>query len=95
MPEPAQVHEAINNDAPSYTVPCRGQEYLIYSPAMPDEEDRNWGRATYAFFRIVNDQLTASQYRLYAIDGGNDLFGMFLTQTECEAARKSLPRKED
>jgi hypothetical protein len=47
------------------------------------------------FFKIINDQLAKSEYRLYAINGGNDLGGMFLTQPECEAARKSLPRKDD
>jgi hypothetical protein len=35
------------------------------------------------------------EYRLYAINGGSDLGGMFLTQSECEAARKSLSREED
>jgi hypothetical protein len=95
VPEPAQVQEVIDNDAPSYTVKCGDREYVIYSPALPNEEGQSWGRATHAFFKIINDQLTKSEYRLYAINGGNDLGGMFLTQSECEAARKSLPRKED
>jgi len=34
-------------------------------------------------------------YRFYAINGGNDLGGILLMQDECEAARKSLLRKED
>jgi len=93
--EPAQVQEVIDNDTPSYLVRCAGQEYMIYSPALPDDEGQLWGRATYAFFKMINDQLSKSEYRLYAINGGNDLGGMFLTQPECEAARKSLRRKED
>jgi hypothetical protein len=93
--EPAQVEEVVDNDAPSYVVKSGDLEYVIYSPALPDEEGQSWGRATYAFFKIVNDQLTKSEYRLYAINGGNDLGGMFLTQTECEVARKSLPHKQD
>jgi hypothetical protein len=68
---------------------------VIYSPALPNEEGQSWGRATHAFFKIINDQLAKSEYRLYAINGGNDLGGIFLTQLESEAARKSLPRKED
>ena len=53
-----------------------------------------WGRAAYAFFKIINDQLTKSEYRFYAIDG-NDLGGMFLRQSKCETARRSLPGKGD
>jgi hypothetical protein len=93
--EPAQVHEVVDNDAPSYLVRCAGQEYMIYSPALPDDEGHLWGRAAYAFFKMINDQLSKSEYRLYALNGGNDLGGMFLTQPECEAARNSLPRKEE
>jgi len=95
LTEPAEIQEVVDDDKPSYSVRCREQEYVIYSPALPDDEGQSWGRATHAFFRIVNDQLVRSEYRLYAINGGNDLGGMFLTQGECEAARKSLPRKED
>lgn len=93
--EPTQVQEAIDNNKPSYIVRNAGQEYVIYSPVLPNDEGQSWGRATHAFFKIINDQLSKSEYRLYAINGGNDLGGMFLTQAECEAAWKSLPRKED
>jgi hypothetical protein len=90
---PAEVREVVDNDAPSYVVRCGDQEYLIYSPEVPDDDGQSWGRAAYAFFKIVNDQLTKSEYRLYAINGGNELAGMFLTQSECETARRSLPGK--
>lgn len=95
LTEPAEIQEVVDDDKPSYSVRCRGQEYVIYSPELPNDEGQSWGRAAHAFFGIVNDQLVKSEYRLYAINGGNDLGGMFLTQAECEAARKSLPRKED
>jgi hypothetical protein len=90
---PAEVQEILDNDAPSYVVRCRETEYVIYSPAT--SHDESWGRATYALFKIVNDQLVKSTYRLYAINGGNDLGGIFLTESECDAARRSLPRRED
>jgi hypothetical protein len=93
--EPAQVQEVVDDDKPSYIVKCDEQEYVIYSTALPDDEGQSWGRAAHAFFKIVNDQLSQSERRLYAINGGNDLGGMFLTRVDCEAARKSLPRKED
>ena len=90
---PAEVREVVDNDAPSYVVRCGYQEYLIYSPEAPNDEGQSWGRAAWAFFKIVNDQLTKSEYRLYAINGGNELGAMFLTQPECETARRSLPGK--
>jgi hypothetical protein len=92
-PDPAEVQELIDTDAPSYSVKCGGVEYVIYSPELPHDAD--WGRATYAFFKSVNDQLAKSDYSLYAINGGNDLGGMFLKASECDAARRSLPRRED
>jgi hypothetical protein len=95
VPAPAQIQEVIDNDASSYAVSCGDQEYVIYASGLPDEEGQSWGRATHAFFKIINDQLTASEYRFYAINGGNDLGGMFLTESQCEAVRNSLPRKED
>jgi hypothetical protein len=41
--------------------------------------------------RIDND----APYRFFAINGGNDLGGMFLTPAQAEAAKQSLPRKQD
>ena len=90
---PAEVWEIVDNDAPSYVVRCGDQEYLIYSSEVSNDEGQSWGRAAYAFFKIVNDQLTKSEHRLYAINGGKELGAMFLTQSECETERRSLPGK--
>ena len=90
--EPAAVEEVEDPDRPSYSVRSQGVEYAIYAPDLADE---SWGRATYAFFRIVNQQLEHSSLRFYAINGGNELGGMFLTESESEAARLSLPKKTD
>jgi hypothetical protein len=68
---------------------------VIYSPELPEGEGQSWGRATHALFAIVNNQLAKSEYGFYAINGGNDLGGMFLTPSECEEARQPLPRKGD
>jgi len=93
--EPSEIEEVIDNDAPKYVVKCRGKEYVIYSPDLKDERSESWGRATCAFFTIVNDQLGKSDYRFYAINGGNDLGGMFLTPVQCDAAKRTLPCKTD
>src|SRR5258708_1741496 len=92
---PAEVQEVVENDTPSYVVRCCDQEYLSYSPDVPNDEGQGWGRAAYAFLKIANDKLRKWENRLYAINGGNDLGGMFLSQSECEAARRSLPGKGD
>jgi hypothetical protein len=93
--EPAEVREVADPSVPRYLVNCSNVDYPIYSPELPEDEGESWGRATHALFEIINDQLATSEYRLFAINGGNDLGGMFLTQSEVENARRSLPRPED
>lgn len=94
VPEPATVTEAIDPMTPSYSVRCGDKTFVIYEPGKDDDA---WAKATFALFAIVNDQLTRarSHYRLYAINAGNDLFGMFLTEAEVDAARASLPNAQD
>lgn len=93
--EPAVLVEMFDANAPSYSVAIGDDEYPIYSPSLQDGEGRSWGRAAFALFSIVNSQLQDSQYRLYAINGGNDLGGVFLTESEAGAARNSLEMKTD
>jgi hypothetical protein len=92
--EPDEITEMMDDDAPSYSVRHRDVEYLIYGHDMTDS-DYSWGNATFAFFSIVNAQLGGSAYRFYAINGGNDLGGIFLKSEQCEVAKKSLKRKTD
>ena len=93
--QPAPIVELLDNEAPSYAVTCGNEIYPIYSPDLEDSEGRSWGRATYALFAIVNAQLTESKHRFYAINGGNDLGGMFLEPAEADLAQASLERKSD
>ena len=72
-----------------------GQEYVIYAPDVSDSEGRSWGTATYVFFKIINDQLAGTEVRFYALNGGNDLFGIFLTPKQAEDAKRSLPTRTD
>ncbi len=95
VPQPAAVEELIDHDVPRYAVRCAGQEFAIYSPELDEADDNSWGRATYAFFRIVNDQLADAEYRFYAINGGNDLGGMFLMPGQAQAVREALPNPQD
>ena len=93
--QPAAIEEIADDDAPSYTVRFADKEFDIYGPHLPNEHGESWRRAGYALFTIVNDQLAGSQYRFYALNGGNDLGGMFLTSAQAEAARKTLANKDD
>jgi hypothetical protein len=95
VPHPAQVEEVIDNDTPRYSVRCGTKEYPIYGPEQEEENGNSWGRATYAFFSIVNDQLAGSEYCFYAIHGGNDLRGVFLTPAQARAAHDTLPNRGD
>lgn len=95
VPQPARVEEVIDNDTPVYSVRCGGREYAIYGPDLDEEGGGSWGRATVAFFALVNEQLAGTAYRFYAINGGNDLGGMFLTPAQAQESRASLPRPQD
>ncbi len=92
---PAKIEEDRDDDLPSYSVRCGDAKYAIYGPDLDEEAADSWGRATVALFAIVNEQLKNSSHRLYAINGGNDLFGLFLTPTQAKEAQKSLPNAAD
>jgi hypothetical protein len=92
---PATIEEDRDDEAPSYSVRCGGAQFEIHSPELDDEEGNSWGRATVALFAIVNAQMKDSSHRFYAVNGGNDLFGMFLTPAQAKEAQKSLPNKAD
>jgi hypothetical protein len=92
---PAALDEEFDSEDPSYSVICQGICYEIYSPELENSEGRSWGRATVAFFDLVNRQLVDNDVKFYAINGGNDLGGLFLTQAQYDAAIDSLPEKTD
>ena len=90
---PADVTHTIDPHIPEYSVECSGSSYLIQGPGL--DADSAWGLATFALFDIVNRQLAGTDARFFAINGGNDLFGIFMTPQQAERACASLPRKQD
>lgn len=92
---PAKIIEELDNDIPSYVVRASESTFRIYAPDLDEEDKHSWARATLALFSIVNEQLMHATHRFYAINGGNDLFGMFLTPDEAALAQKSVPDKRD
>ena len=93
IPNPGRIEQVIDNDLPRYAIRSNGEEYVIYAPDT--QENESWGAATYVFFKIVNDQLAGTDVRLYAINGGNDLGGLFLTPEQAKAAQLALPNPSD
>jgi hypothetical protein len=91
----ATIEEEYDPQAQSYKVASQGKTYLIDSPGMNLAEGRLWGNAGFALFDIVNRQLQNSPYRFYAVYGGNDLSGIFLTRKGYEQALRSVTRKTD
>ena len=94
---PAEVTEAIDPNLPRYTVHFNGVDHLIYSGDIKGSEEESWATATVVFFDIINWQLEQAvlSIRFYAIGGGNDLFGIFLTPDQAVASRKSLPNRRE
>src|SRR5215510_573920 len=89
---PIEVTEEIDNDSGSYVVCAEGLRYKIWEPGA--ENGDGWERATVVFFDIVNANLRKSSHKFYALYGGNDLSGMFLTEEEYAAARQALKRSD-
>jgi hypothetical protein len=90
---PAAVGENVDTEAGTYAVQFGGTNYPIAGPSIPTSH--SWGLATFALFDIVNRHLAGHQLALYAINGGNDLFGILMTPAQAERARRALPRKSD
>jgi len=90
---PLPVEEQIDSVNGRYTVTAGGIRYLIFSDTTPEAD--SWGDATYALISIVNQQLAHSTYRFYAVNAGNDLGGLFLTQAQYQSAIASLKKRTD
>lgn len=92
VPAPISIDEQLGADGQLYIVSFAGARYEVYSP---ESADKSWENATSIFFAAVNSQLNGKEYRFYAINGGNDLGGMFLTEAQYRNATKQLQKKSD
>ncbi len=90
--EPRPPRELTDSDNGEYAVVY---EDRIYRICGPDLDDDSWGRATHALFDIVNTQLSGTGLSWYAINGGNDLHAILLTDAEAALSRRALPRRQD
>lgn len=83
--EPVEIQETRGEYGEFYRVTAGGVEYPIYED--PNDEE-SWGRAAVAFFDIVNRQLVGSGIEFYAVYGGNEMMGVFLTPAEFDNMRQ-------
>jgi len=90
--ELAEIHQVIDG---SYKVSVGGVDVIVYDENTPSHGDQHWGRSTFVFFDIINSQLVGWSKRLYAINGGNDLMGIFLTDQEFSAEKNKISNKRD
>ena len=91
--EPLEISEEIDPDKPSYAIQIAGERHVISDETTGSEE--SWANATVIFFSMINEQLADSPYKFYAIEGGHDLHGIFLTEEESIAFRAESSRKQD
>lgn len=92
---PLVLSEKVDVERSFYTVLAGSSIQHIFPSPLGGDEYESWGVATAALFEIVNRQLVSAPVKLYAINSGNDLMGIFLTQHQAEAARKTLKRRSD
>ncbi len=93
--DPAPIEEDKDGENTVYSVTSQGRTFPIYSPDLEDDEGQNWGRAAHALFTIVNMQLEDQETKLYAVNGGNELGGFFLTLSQYEDAKTTNSEKSD
>ena len=83
------IAEEFDAEAGTYAVFADGKRYDIQGKGI---EGHRWTLATVAFFEIVNASLPDSDHTFYALYGGNDLAGIFLTDDQFYQARRRIER---
>ncbi len=90
---PETLREHVDETEGSYAIEYRGIVYPISGGEIGVAD--GWGTAAAVFFEIVNGQMEGTSYRLYAVNHGNDLSGVFLTDAQFEAASAFHGATED
>ncbi|MDX2220578.1 MAG: hypothetical protein SF172_16285 [Burkholderiales bacterium] len=90
---PIVVTEQVNIDAGTYSVFADGKTFEIWEDGAKNSD--GWERATVAFFEMVNANLSSSDRQFYALYGGNDLSGVFLSLEEFATARRAIRKRSN
>ena len=84
------IAEEVDADGTAYAVLADEKRYDIRGDGV---EGDAWALATVALFDIVNASLANSTHKFYALYGGNDLAGIFLSDEQFHMARQSIERR--
>lgn len=99
--KPLQLKDHFNANGAFHSVSVDGKLIIVFDIEESEEDDEEgrkelwWSRATPIFFQLVNFQLESISVRFYALYGGNDLHGIFLTQAEFEEMAEGAERPDD
>lgn len=95
VPMPLLLIEKLDASRGLYSIEVGGSlQHIVPSPVGGDEYE-SWGVATVVLFDLVNSQLVSAPVKLYALNAGNDLMGILLTEEQAAKARKQIKRRSD
>ena len=89
VPNALSIEERMNHETGRYDVLAGSKVYRISPSPGNGGEYESWGFATFAFFDIVNSQLSSTGVKFYALNSGNDLEGVFLLPEQVRQAGAS------
>ena len=92
---PIILKEEVDSERGIYTVLVGTHAQRIFPSPLGGGEDESWGVATATLFNTVNRQLSYAPVKFYALNSGNDLMGIFLTERQAAGARKAVKRRVD
>lgn len=92
--EPAKMTEVIPDGTNNYLIEVQNKQYYLFDEDIAQKDVyEGWALATYTLFHVVNLQLVETDYKLYALYGGNDLSGVFMTEEEVIERRRAFKDK--
>lgn len=93
--KPLALREKVDPERGTYEVIAGNRKHTVFPSPLGGDEYESWGVATVTLFEIVNRQLANAPVKFYAVNSGNDLMGIFLTEQQVSAARKELKHRKD
>jgi len=76
-----ECEEVWGDEEESYSLEWGKHRFEVYGPSDPESHEKSWERATVAAFSVLNTYVK-KPWKVYAVGGGEDLWGIFLTPQE-------------
>ena len=86
--EVPDITEHFQSETGSYSIEFEGNNFHIFEPGVEKKPGRSWGLATFTLFTIVNRILKDTDQKFYALYGGHDLMGIFLSDEQFRRAKQ-------